>query len=75
MHTMVNINRTGRYLFSVGFMIHHDKNSEPLAAAVQLEQAFPDRLTATHAVLHAMTAHMEKRYNLGKNEFTVEEKP
>ena len=41
---------------------------------MELEQAYPDRLTAVHAVLDAVEAHMARRYDLGANEFTIEEK-
>ena len=46
----------------------------PSGLTVELEQAYPDRLTAMRAVMDAAEAHMARRYGLGANGFTIEEK-
>jgi hypothetical protein len=74
MHVNYHIDRMTPERYGAGFTIHRDKDSDSFLPPVELEQAFPDRETARRALERAMVAHMARRYNLGKDEYTVRER-
>ena len=75
LHVNYTIDRLAPDWFGAWFTVQNDKIVEPMVSGVELEQAYPDRPTAMHAVLDAIKTHMARRYNLGANEFTIEEIP
>jgi hypothetical protein len=74
LHVNYTIDRKAPDHNAARFTVHRDKNADTQLQGVDLDQAYPDRLTAVHAVLDAIEAHMARRYNLGPNEITIEEK-
>ena len=75
LHVNYTIDRKAVDHYAGWFTVHRDKDADTRLEGVELEQAYPDRLTAMRAVLDAIKVHMARRYNLGPNEFTVDEKP
>ena len=54
MHVHYTIDRLGPDRYGTWFTVQNDKIVEPMISGVELEQAYPDRLTARHAVLDAI---------------------
>ena len=75
MHVNYTIYRLATDRYGGWFTVQNGRIVDPMISGVELEQAYPDRLTARHAVLDAVEAHMAKRYGLGTNGFTIDEKP
>ena len=75
LHVNYTIDRKAAGRFAAWFTVHRNrKDDNTQLQGVELEQAYPDRLTALRAVMDAMESHMARRYNLEPNEFTIEEK-
>ena len=74
LHVHYTIDRLAPDRFGAWFTVRNGRIIEPMISGVELEQTYPDRLTAIRSVMDAIEAHMARRYNLGANEFTVEER-
>ena len=74
LHVNYTIDRLAPDRFGAWFTVQNSKIVEPMISGVEPEQAYPDRLTAPRAALDTIEAHMARRYNLGANEFTIEER-
>ena len=74
MHVVMHIDEMSSDRYAAGFTIHESKDTAPVVAPVELEQAYPNRLDALKSLMDAIETHMQKHYGLGANEVTVNEK-
>ena len=74
MHVAYHIDPLAHDRYGVWFTVHKAKHDGSLIPAIELEQAFTERITALLTLIGAVGVHMRKRYGLGKSEFTIEEK-
>ena len=74
MHINYTTDRLAPDRYGVWFTVHNAKHDGSPIPVIELEQAFADRMTALLTLAGVMKSHMRKRYGLGENEFTIEEK-
>ena len=75
MHVIMYIGEMTPDRYSASFTIHrNNRDTNSHLAGIELEQAYPNRLDALRALMDAMEVHMKRRYGLGTNDFTVDER-